>query len=329
MIVLFVDMVYACNYTTVINSDNNIYPREPKISGRNIVFDYFSEVYRYDLGQDLKFNTSDDLGLFLITNNSYIEDPNVYGNLITWIEYNETSEVYLCDVNRNGDYGGCLYNDSKIQITNHTSFKRNPLIFEDKIFWEDYLNGNFDIFMCSVYCNQSYVKQITNNISNQINLDVSNDLIVYEDDRNGNADLYFHNLNSKKEYPLVIDYGAQRKPKIFLDYFILWDTNKNGNDDIYIKSIGYDLIPYTADDSYDVLITNSSFDEYHVAVGKGKGFWQTSKYNSDSLEGGSVDGEIFEIFNNNSNFLNPSVYGNNIVFEAYSNTVRSIMIAEC
>jgi beta propeller repeat protein len=51
------------------------------------------------------------------------------------------------------------------QITSDTSSQLNPAIYEDRIVWQDWRNGNWDLYMYDI--STSTETQITRNESNQ------------------------------------------------------------------------------------------------------------------------------------------------------------------
>lgn len=65
------------------------------------------------------------------------------------------------------------------------------------ITWEDWRNGNADIFMYDLETAKE--TQITTNIYNQQNSAVYNDFLVWKDNRNGNYDMYRLITDSKEQ----------------------------------------------------------------------------------------------------------------------------------
>jgi beta propeller repeat protein len=82
--------------------------------------------------------------------------------------------------------------DSTIQITTNSSNQKNPYVYGDKVLWEDYRNGNADIYMYNT--TTSITIQLTNNSENQTAPAAYGDRFVWEDDRSGNQDIYMYNL---------------------------------------------------------------------------------------------------------------------------------------
>ena len=71
----------------------------------------------------------------------------------------------------------------KLEFTTNTSDQYSPVIYGNKIAWEDDRNGNCDIYIYDL----STKKQIhTTNTSHQSSPDIYGNRIVWIDDRNGN-----------------------------------------------------------------------------------------------------------------------------------------------
>ena len=95
-----------CSVGTILEKDFFYFPRNPKIYSNFIIYEDYSNIQGYDLGYDLMFNTTDDLGFFNITDNGLLNiDPDIYNHSVTWIIFNQSSEIYRCDLSKNGGYG--------------------------------------------------------------------------------------------------------------------------------------------------------------------------------------------------------------------------------
>ncbi|ODS36637.1 hypothetical protein BEH94_11645 [Candidatus Altiarchaeales archaeon WOR_SM1_SCG] len=134
------------------------------------------------------------------------------------------------------------------QITMSSANQISPAIYDDKIVWQDYRNGNWDIYMYDLSTKKE--KQITMSSANQISPAIYDDKIVWQDCRNGeyhymysiwkydcdNWDIYLYDLSTKKEKQITTNKMSQSYPTIYDDK-IVWQDYRNGNWDIYL----YDL----------------------------------------------------------------------------------------
>ncbi|MBN2518057.1 MAG: hypothetical protein JXB14_04385, partial [Candidatus Altiarchaeota archaeon] len=72
----------------------------------------------------------------------------ISGNRIIGLD---TGKIYMCDLSKNGQPGGCLDNDTRTQITKSPhSVGLYPYISGDKIVWQGYESGSWDIWMCDL-----------------------------------------------------------------------------------------------------------------------------------------------------------------------------------
>ncbi len=76
----------------------------------------------------------------------YCSDPQISENIVIWRGRDiHTMYIFMCDLRKNGQPGGCLVNDEKIRITNSHSVE-NQRIYKNFIVW---VEGN-DIKMCDL-----------------------------------------------------------------------------------------------------------------------------------------------------------------------------------
>lgn len=98
------------------------------------------------------------------------------------------------------------------------------------VVWEDYRNGNGDIFALNLSVRQEI--QITTDLNTQKQPAISGNTIVWEDNRSGNWDIYGYNLVTQAEFPIVTASGDQRKPEISGNT-VVWEDRRSGDWDVY------------------------------------------------------------------------------------------------
>lgn len=163
---------------------------------------------------------------------------------------------------------------TETQVTTNPAGQYNPAIWGDHIVWDDYRNGNWDIYqydlgtgtetsVCTDPVDQSNHPAIWGNhiiwVKNgtDINLyDISTgtkssictepayrwspgiyeDRIVWQDGRNGIGDIYLYNIGTGTETQVTTNTANQLSPAIWGDH-IVWQDTRNDDGDIYL----YDL----------------------------------------------------------------------------------------
>ena len=107
-------------------------------------------------------------------------------------------------------------------ISPHLANQTAPTIWEDKIVWEDYRNGNPDIYLYDL--TQDTETRLTFNTGTQWNPVIWEDKIFWEDYRNGDWDICSGD-------PCANWPADQLSPAIWGDWLV-WQDNYNGNWDI-------------------------------------------------------------------------------------------------
>jgi len=192
----------------------------------------------------------------------------------------------------------------EIRITTNSSDQVYPAISGDRIVWQDYRNGNWDVYLYDLSTGTE--TPITTNFSNQWSPAISGDRIVWQDYRNGNTDIYLYDLSTGTEIPITTNSSDQYNPAISGDR-IVWQDYRNGNWDVYL----YDLSTGT-----ETQITTNSSDQYNPAISGDRIVWQDDRNgNTDIYLYDLSAGTETQITTNSSDQYNPAISGDRIVWQ--------------
>ena len=228
-------------------------------------------------------------------------NPSIYRDLIVWEDY------------RNDPYGGYtgtgtgnpdiyLYNissDKKIPVCTQksgdgtrNSAQQNPDIWKNLVVWEDWRNGNADIYIYDLKDPDQPENgtQLTFNAENQQKPRIWGHYVVWIDYRNGlDGDIYAYNLSS--------------------------DSDGNGIPDWKEKNYGVDeankaIFP----------VCDNIFEQRDAAIYGSTVVWKD--YRNDIVGNGNRDiygynissGHEFQICTEKHNQFQPAIYGNTVVW---------------
>jgi len=105
------------------------------------------------------------------------------------------------------------------QITTNPSNSKNPVIYGNKVVWQDNRNGNWDIYIQDLSTKKQ--THITNQ-ADQINPAIYGNKVVWEDHRNGeySSDIYLQDLSTKTQTRITTS-GEASDPAIYGNRIVL------------------------------------------------------------------------------------------------------------
>ncbi|MCC4770064.1 hypothetical protein FXV91_07580 [Methanosarcina sp. DH2] len=222
----------------------------------------------------------------ITTNGSYQSNPAIYGDRIVWQDSRNGKgigqsgyptgswDIYMHD----------LSTHNEIQITNDSSDKGSPAIYEDRIVWDEWRNGNPEVYTYNITTsnktkiadgvsnhlviykdrivwaiNNIYMYNLSTSTEIQISTNASyqdypaiyEDTIVWTDARKGNLDIHMYDFSTSTETQITTNNSIQRLPDIYEDR-IVWEDNRNENWDIYM---------YNLSTSTETQITTNEFNQ--------------------------------------------------------------------
>jgi uncharacterized repeat protein (TIGR01451 family) len=178
-----------------------------------------------------------------------------------------------------------------------------PAIYGDKIVWEDYRNGNWDIYMYDLTTGEE--RAICTEPHNQWGPAIYGDKIVWGDDRNGDWDIYMYDLTTGEERAICTEPHNQWGPAIYGDK-IVWGDERSGYFDIYI----YDLTT-----GQERAICKEHHYQGYPAIYGDKIVWEDYRNgNSDIYMYDLTTGQERAICKEPHDQWGPAIYGDKIVW---------------
>lgn len=286
----------------------------PAIYGNCIVWEDYrngnADIYMYDLSTQKETQ--------ITTNESEQVCPDICGNRIVWTEYERggNDDIHMYD----------LSTFTETQITTNNSTQNLPAIYGDKIAWQDRRNEDGDIYMYEISTSKEI--RLTSGKSEQWGRPaIFGDRIVWTDSRNG-YDIYMYNLSTSRETQITTNELGQEYPDIFEDR-IVWVNWRSGNSDIYM---------YNLSTSKETRISTSGL-AFNPAIYGNWIVWQDSRNGNRNIYYNNGNRDIYvydlstqkeiQITTSKSDQINPSIYGNRIVWEDYCNGNNSPDIYMC
>ena len=190
-----------------------------------------------------------------------------------------------------------------VQLTQSPENQNNPALYGDTVVWEDYRNGNWDIY---AWIGSSHtIKQISSHASNQMEPAIQGDTIVWMDERNGNSDIFLYSLSQNLETQITVLVANQTHPAIYGEV-VVWQDYRNGNWDIY----GYDLSLQE-----EIQITASSSSQTHPAIYGEVVVWQDYRNGNWDIYGYDLSlQEEIQITTDARDQVAPSIYRDMVVW---------------
>jgi len=181
----------------------------PVIYDNIIVWNNGNRIYMCDLEKNGQSGgcLEDDEKMRIKSSVSENNFPSIHNNIIFWRGTGGVDYLFYCDLEKNGQSGGCLEGDSKITIDWDT-YKNyeNPFVYDNKLVWQQIENHKvndiwikaWEIYLCSVGRNgqqggcltRDGKVRITYNPSDQTNPSIYGNKLIWQDNRSGNWDIY-------------------------------------------------------------------------------------------------------------------------------------------
>ncbi len=275
-------------------------------------------------------------------------NPEIYGSLIVWEDYrNDERGVYLGIGLGNPDiYAYNLSTHKEIPICTQVSgdglrnsAQQNPDVWGNYVVWEDWRNGNADIYIYDLSdpAQPANGTRLTFDIKNQVKPRIWGNYVVWIDYRNGlDGDIYGFNLSTdsngngipdwkeddfdesiaeKAIFPICTNIFEQMDVDIYGN-IVVWKDYRNdtgnGNRDIY----GYDIR-----EGREIEICTERHNQFQPAIYGDTVVWVDTRTGTPSIRGKNLSsGEEYDFSDGNTQRY-PAIWGNTVVWVETSGTV--------
>jgi beta propeller repeat protein len=184
----------------------------------------------------------------------------------------------------------------------------SPAISGDIVVWEDWRNGNGDIYGYDLSTQTEF--PLCTDPADQRVPAISGDIVVWQDDRNGNRDIYGYDLTTQTEFQIATDPANQEYPTISGD-IVVWHDDRNGNRDIY----GYDLTTQT-----EFQITTDPASQEYPAIWGDIVVWRDYCNDNYDIYGYELSTQTeFPICTDPAGQYDPAIWGDIVVWRDYRN----------
>lgn len=215
---------------------------QPAISGDRVVWiDYrhstdYGDVYM----RDLTAPTDQPVSIADPSIPTYKKDkknPDIDGNIVVWEDWRNATQDELGWVHNPDIYMKDLSTGVEQPVCTDLADQYSPAVEGNKIVWQDYRNGNWDIYMREYDPSTGLLgaeTRVTNSNDDQTWPAISGDFIAWKSKPRyvGHEDIYLRKLSSGTEIAVTSDAASQKLP-VLSGPSLVWIDNRSGNWDIY------------------------------------------------------------------------------------------------
>ncbi|MFO7992473.1 MAG: PQQ-binding-like beta-propeller repeat protein [Thermoplasmata archaeon] len=308
---------------TSVENDTAIWTHDSWQTNSSIslrVSDYYD--VNGNMGSDHSWNFTTSLNIDISNNSKWQINPSIWGDLVVWEDYrNDSHGSWSSPGLRNADI--YMYNISSGDLTplvTDTDDQRTPAIWENYVVWEDYRNGNADIYYVDLTDPSLTQHQLTSDNSDQVEPAIHDGKIVWTDYRDdSDGEIYMYDLKEEETYVIYSD-GKLSQPDIYGDR-IVWTRSEGfpARGDILL----YDL---TVDDDEDGIpnykdsdttstansttnLNNDSVNQKNPSIYKDIIAWTEYKSGDNDVKYLKLGDKIHTVSNNGSEEEYPKIFG--------------------
>jgi len=158
--------------------------------------------------------------------------PDIHGNIVAWQQQSVDSDwdIYYADITN-------PESPSVYDVADYED-QTNPAVYGERIVWQDYYYGNWDIFGIDIE-NPGAIFAVADFNEQQVNPVIYGSIVVWQDDFYGDWDIFatdisdLNNLeDTGKEFQITDNPANQTNPAISGNV-VVWQDDRNENWNIY------------------------------------------------------------------------------------------------
>ena len=201
---------------------------------------------------------------------------------------------------------------SEFPICTHGRHSQWPTIYGRYVVWEDWRNGNWDIYGYDlvkekelVICKDPYAQYFPV---------IYGRYVVWRDNRRGNWDIYGYDLVDEKEFSICTDGSNQFHPAIHGRY-VVWEDRRSGVSDIFGYDMGLDGLFDTSDDIGEFPICTQEKGQYTPAIYGKYVVWEDRRPRPGIYGYDLSESREFPICVARGTQYGPAIYGDYVVWQ--------------
>ncbi len=253
----------------------------------------------------------------LSQNASWQMRPAVWGDLVVWEDYRDDPYgSYASPGNRNSNiYLFNMTSEEILRLTQDDSSQVNPDIWENYVVWEDYRNGNPDIYMLDLEDPAMEEFRVTDNQGSQKRPRIHGGNIVWEDYRyreDDFSDVYMYNIQTGVESRVSSERVPQIAPEIY-ENKIVWTDYRNFWYGAY-DELAADIYMYDIDEEVEMAVVEGENNQNRPSIYRDTVVW-TEQFDGSNNICMKILGEEKKVISAEaSSEESPNIYGGRVVF---------------
>jgi TolB protein len=295
-------------------------------------------------------------------------NPRISGDIIVWEDYRNdpfggyigdgigNPDIYAYNLSSHSEFPICTYKEGDGK---RNSSQEYPDIWKNLVVWEDWRNGNADIYIYDLSDKNQSANgtRLTFNDKDQIKPRIWGNYVVWIDYRNGlDGDIYGFNLSTDSNHNGIPDWkekdfdetlaqksifpvcqnSAQQMDVAIYGHMVVWKDYRNASvDDSGPPGFGgtsvgenRDIYGYDIWEKREIRICTEEHNQFQPAIYGDIVVWGDARTNPPSIFGMNLSsGEAFNFSDGNPQ-SHPEIFGDVVTWVEKSNGTEHVMVAQ-